>query len=184
MLTTLAFFDFGSHLSAGLVALVWQAPRSRMGGGSVTGMASQYYLQREGQDAGPFGFRDLVALARNGELAESDQVRYSWTNEWKRADSLVGLFYMARRTLEPPAEADPLLAPLAADESSVHAEIVEEVAISAFDDRPGWMKRLLFVGGRKKAPPEVPILDAHAAELPTAAADYSPTSQLIPVFHS
>jgi hypothetical protein len=60
-------------------------------------MASQYYLHNEGKETGPFGFRDLVDLVREGKLRDSDLVRYSWTNEWKRADSLVGLFHMAQR---------------------------------------------------------------------------------------
>jgi hypothetical protein len=67
-------------------------------------MASQYYLQREGQESGPFGFRDLVEFVREGRLADSDLVRYSWTNEWKRADTLVGLFRMALKSPEDLAE--------------------------------------------------------------------------------
>jgi hypothetical protein len=145
-------------------------------------MASEYYLQRAGQEVGPFAFRDLVALAREGNLADSDLVRYSWTNEWKRADSLVGLFHMAQRT--PEALADPSPVPPVAVESVTQIEPGAEPNASDVDDRPGWMKRLLSIGSRHKKPMEIPILGPRAPELPSAAAMCEPTPDVMPVCES
>lgn len=121
-------------------------------------MATEYYLKRAGQEAGPFGFRDLVVLAREGKLAESDLVRYSWTNEWKRADSVVALFHMARRAPDVVARAEPSPVQNVPDESVNPSRPKTEIALSDIDNRPGWMKRLLFIGGRNRKQSEVPIL--------------------------
>src|SRR5665213_550470 len=126
-------------------------------------MAFEYYVRHEEQETGPFAFRDLIVLARDGKLAEADQVRYSWATAWQRADSLVGLFYMARRAAA--ALADALPAPAAAvDEPASeqsnretglrHSEApnpdrhvcgpirapepIVEFPVAASDDRPGW----------------------------------------------
>lgn len=127
-------------------------------------MALEYYLKRAEEELGPFGFRDLVALARDGKLAESDLVRYSWTNEWKRADSIVALFHMARRAPEALAHAEPSDVHQVPDEP-VHLDPAKiEVPATEVNDQPGWMKRLLFIGGRKKKRAEIPILGPPATE--------------------
>jgi hypothetical protein len=83
-------------------------------------------------------------------------VRFSWTTEWQRADSLVGLFHMAQK---PPEELTPppdLRPPLAGE---LPAERDEPVAIPEVVDRPGWVMRLIQVGGfRRKTAAEIPIL--------------------------
>ena len=127
-------------------------------------MASQYYLFRKDRETGPFGFRELVAFVREGMLADSDLVRFSYRTDWQRADSLVGLFYMARRS--DPAQVEPQSICTEAAEQIQH-DLNEEVIVPASDDRPGWMRRLLQVGGfRRKKTPEIPIQDLPVVELP------------------
>lgn len=130
-------------------------------------MASQYYIQREDQETGPFGFRELVAFVRDGKLVHSDRVRFSWTNDWQRADSLVGLFHMAQKSPEELSRHDVLPVAPVADEP-IPVQLDEQVAIPEISDRPGWVLRLMNIGGfRKTRPAEIPILgppsDATAA---------------------
>lgn len=115
-------------------------------------MSSKYYIQCNGQETGPFGLRELVTLVREGHLVNSDQVRYAWTNEWKRADSLVGLFHMAQRSQQ-----EVPLAPLVTVEP-IHALQNEQVSIPEVDNRPGWMLRLIYIGGfRRQKPAEISL---------------------------
>ena len=115
-------------------------------------MASQYFIQRGGEESGPFGFRDLVTFVREGKLVYSDPVRFSWTTEWQRADSLVGLFYMARKPPDDLSRLDALPAPAIPIEP-IPALPDESADIAAVEDRPGWIMRLIDVGGfrRKKS---------------------------------
>ena len=136
-------------------------------------MASQYFIQREDQETGPFGFKELVAFVREGKLVHADRVRFSWTNQWQRADSLVGLFHMAKKApeqLTPPAE---LLPPLA--EEPILAEPDEPVLIPEIVDRPGWVMRLMQVSGfRSKNPTGIPIL----GPAPATPSEASPLAAL------
>ena len=120
-------------------------------------MASQYFIQREDHETGPFDFRELIVFVREGKLVDADRVRSSWTTQWQRADSLVGLFHMAQRAPEqspPPADLPP---PLASE--PIPAQQDEPVAIPEIFDRPGWVMRLMQVSGfYGKKPAEIPIL--------------------------
>ena len=122
-----------------------------------------YFIQRKDQESGPFGFQELVVLVRQGELIDSDRVRFSWTNEWQRADSLVGLFHMARRPPEQltPPEANFLrigARPQFAAES-IPAQQNEQDTAPHEVDRPGWVMRLVQVGRfRRQRPEGIPIL--------------------------
>jgi hypothetical protein len=147
-------------------------------------MASQYYLKRDGHEACPFGFRDLVAMVREGKLANSDLVRFSWTNEWQRADSLVGLWHMSQKTPDALGQVEALPVARAVIESVIQDQLRKIAPISDVDVRPGWMKRLLFIGSRKKTPAEIPILRPRSLELPPATAECAPTADAIPIFHS
>jgi hypothetical protein len=130
-------------------------------------MASQYFIQREDQETGPFGFRELVAFVRDGKLVHSDRVRFSWTNDWQRADSLVGLFHMAQKSPEELSRHDvPPVTPVA--DEPIPVPLDEQFAIPEVQDRPGWVMRLMNIGGfRKTKSVEIPILgppsDATAA---------------------
>jgi hypothetical protein len=125
-------------------------------------MASQYFIQREDQETGPFGFKELVVFVRDGKLVHSDRVRFSWTTEWQRADSLVGLFHMAQKApelLTPPADLRPPLA-----NEPIPAEQEGQVTIPEIVERPGWVMRLMQVSGfRSKRPAEIPILGPASA---------------------
>ncbi len=63
-------------------------------------MATQCYTPTEGEEAGPVAFSDLVDRVRSGTMTESDLVRSSWNADWQRADTVVGLFHMAKRSSE------------------------------------------------------------------------------------
>ena len=170
-------------------------------------MASQYFIKRDGQESGPFGFKELVVFVREGKLVHSDPVRFSWTTEWQRADSLVGLFHMARKLPDeiaqhgaPPVDLRP---PLASE--PIPALPDEPANIAPTEDRPGWIMRLMDVGRfRRKRPadssvpgpdsgtpaeitaacsslPEDPSLDSPAAgseAAPSRTATGSPSEQL------
>lgn len=84
-------------------------------------MASQWYLRLGEEELGPIPYPELIELVRQGTVGESDLVRREWPGDWQRADSVVGLFYMARR--EPAAEVRP-------DDRA----IVSEAAQSATDE--------------------------------------------------
>lgn len=114
-------------------------------------MASQWYFRTAGEELGPITFRELVDLTRSGVVTETDLVRSSWMTDWQRAESVVGLFHMAGRSPEELAKFDP--PPVPAPQPVV-ADVTAET-----DQRPGWMKRLLQIGGKRKSrPAEIPIL--------------------------
>lgn len=129
-------------------------------------MASDWYYKEDDQELGPYAFRDLVEMVREEKLTAEVLVRPHYTNEWQRADSVVGLFHMARRdpaTLPPVketvlekvdeyADAEDLDAFISSsDEVGDHAEteVVEET------EKPGWLKRLLSL--RSSKVPAVPL---------------------------
>lgn len=62
-------------------------------------MARQWFYRSGNGDVGPVTFQQLVALVRAGTLCHSDPVRNEWPfDDWVRADSVPGLFYMAGRS--------------------------------------------------------------------------------------
>jgi GYF domain 2 len=103
-------------------------------------MAPQWYFWTCDEQFGPVTFRELIELVRTGALAEADLVRPSWNQDWQRADSVVGLFHMARRSAEElvAIDAPPAAAPA---EAPVESEPAAATA-PEFEERPGWMKRL------------------------------------------
>ncbi len=127
-------------------------------------MATQWFYKDAGEERGPVPFRELVQLVRSKTVTENDLVRSAWNPEWQRADSVVGLFYMAGRAAEEPAQLNTAARPPA---EPVAAEAISNVEEPC--ERPGWLQRLFSVGGlRKKTPAEVPIdalpaIDAGAA---------------------
>jgi len=133
-------------------------------------MATQYYIQRDDHETGPFRFAELIAFVREGKLVHADRVRYSWTTEWQRADSLVGLFHMAQRPpkiLTPPADLCP---PLRSNAIPPDQDVPAAIA-KAFE-RPGWVMRLMQVSGiRGKNRAEISI-HGPAPATPTEASQF------------
>ncbi|MBC8117599.1 MAG: DUF4339 domain-containing protein, partial [Candidatus Saccharimonas sp.] len=64
-------------------------------------MATQWYWRAEEMTCGPVSFQELVGMVRDRALDEDDLVRPDYTQEWQTTDTVVGLFYMARRTPVP-----------------------------------------------------------------------------------
>jgi hypothetical protein len=60
-------------------------------------MAVFWYCQRPDGEVGPVTFRTLVQMVGNQELRESDLVCAHFDRRWRRADEVVGLFYVACR---------------------------------------------------------------------------------------
>lgn len=129
-------------------------------------MASDWYYKEDDQELGPYTFRHLVEMVREDKLAAEVLVRPHYTNEWQRADSVVGLFHMARRdpaTLpsvnqtagkqnDEYADAADLEDFLSSSDEIINQEesiIIEEV------EKPGWLKRLLSL--RSSKIPAVPL---------------------------
>jgi len=115
-------------------------------------MATQWYVKRGDDESGPIAFRDLVELVRKGELTPDDRVRPTYKPDWQCADSVVGLFHMARRS---PDELPPIEQP--APEPAIVEPIADE-APPPIEERPSWLKRLWQVGGPKTKNAEIPIL--------------------------
>jgi hypothetical protein len=130
-------------------------------------MATQWYVKRGDDETGPVAFRDLVELVRKGELTPDDRVRPSYKPDWQWADSVVGLFHMARRS---PGDLPPLEQP--APEPAIVEPIADE-ALPPIEERPGWLKRLWQIGGPKKNA-EISILGPTVDTGLTAAAGAPP----------
>src|SRR5437870_321391 len=97
-------------------------------------MASQYFIQRAGEESGPFGFKELVTFVRDGKLVHSDQVRFSWTHDWQRADSLVGLFHMAQKSSEELAQPEAPPAGTNSDQIGARPPLADELIAAGPDE--------------------------------------------------
>lgn len=60
-------------------------------------MATRWYYSEFGLEFGPVSFSELVRLVREGELREDDLVRSTDEMDWRPAESVTGLFHLARR---------------------------------------------------------------------------------------
>lgn len=60
-------------------------------------MATQWYWREQGNEKGPVTFKELIAMVQDRALNEEDEVRDQYSTSWQSAESVVGLFYMARR---------------------------------------------------------------------------------------
>lgn len=128
-------------------------------------MASRWYYQSKGQQRGPVGFRQLAAWVREGRITPADLVRPQWSDEWQRAESVIGLFHAADRLqLQQPVEgtdAPPPSAPATedlgasvpltaadAEPSADRNELIgDEVPVEA---PPSWVRRFMEVVGRRR----------------------------------
>ncbi|MBC7967328.1 MAG: DUF4339 domain-containing protein, partial [Fuerstia sp.] len=87
-------------------------------------MATQWYWRKGETANGPVSFQELAAMVRDHVLNEDDLVRPHYYPDWQTADSVVGLFYMAKRIP---------VAKLTVEESNSEATIGEETPA----DSPG-----------------------------------------------
>ncbi len=121
-------------------------------------MASEWHYRLGERELGPIAYRELIQLVRDGTVREDDLVRAEWPMDWQRADSVVGLFHMARRQESPAAP----------EHNGVSAE-----ATAADDASPifpacsssrSWLPQLLSVLFRRSAdssscsPPSVAVV--------------------------
>lgn len=132
-------------------------------------MATEWYYKQSDEAMGPFAFREMVDMVREEQLLPETLVRPNYLDEWQRADSVVGLFHMARRdpaTLPPVKNAinEPDDKFAGADDLEAFLEGSDEPAGTGTDvvqqelERPGWLKRLLSL--RSSKIPPVPV-DPH-----------------------
>lgn len=132
-------------------------------------MATAWYYKQSDETLGPCTFRHMVEMVREEKLLPETMVRPHYMDEWQRADSVVGLFHMARRdpaTLPPLKnainESDDKFA--GADDLDAFLEESDEAVGTGADvvqqdiERPGWLKRLLSLRNSKITP--VPV-DPH-----------------------
>ncbi|QGQ25627.1 DUF4339 domain-containing protein [Gimesia benthica] len=129
-------------------------------------MATEWFYKQSDEELGPYLFRDMVDMVREERLLPDSLVRPSYMVEWQRADSVVGLFYMARKEPEP-------LPPVSSEEMDLDNEYADENDLDTFlansdesestasalqgqkSERPGWLKRLLSL--RDSKIPSVPL---------------------------
>lgn len=119
-------------------------------------MASQWYHKLSGEELGPVPFTELVRLILEEALQQSDLVRRSDCDEWQRADSVVGLFYTARRQSTQASEGGTEDEPTAiGPESTEGRDQGRELALAG-TSQPSWWERILnlFLGRESKPPSE------------------------------
>lgn len=129
-------------------------------------MATEWYYKESDETLGPCTFRHMVEMVREKQLLPETMVRPHYMDEWQRADSVVGLFHMARRdpaTLPPVNnsinEPDDEFA--GADDLDAFLEESDEPVGTGTDvvqqdiERPGWLKRLLSLRNSKIPPVSV-----------------------------
>ena len=67
-------------------------------------MATHYFWKADDEVHGPVSFQELVDLVRDLHINEDHLIRADYLKNWQTADTVVGLFYMAKRTPVPRAE--------------------------------------------------------------------------------
>ncbi len=60
---------------------------------------SKWYCRITTEEQGPLTFQQLVGMVLDNTLQEDDLVRADYEKHWRRADEVIGLFYMARRAV-------------------------------------------------------------------------------------
>lgn len=123
-------------------------------------MPSNWYYKQNDQELGPYTFRDLVEMVREEQLLTEILIRPHYMDEWQRADSVVGLFHMARRdpaTLPPVKEMTSQQVDEYADTEDLEEFISSseepvdqaDLKISEEIEKPSWLKRLLSLRNSK-----------------------------------
>ncbi|MDB5385773.1 MAG: hypothetical protein JWM11_1419 [Planctomycetaceae bacterium] len=146
-------------------------------------MASKWYLKAEGAETGPLSFRELADLVRSQAIAETDLVRPDWKTEWQRADSVIGLFYMARKSPEEAALLDEASLESVSSGSPDSVADPDDAAPAIEVSQPGWMQRLLHVI-RLRKPSDANLKNKTGSGDSAKAGPDSQPSELLPEFPS
>lgn len=136
-------------------------------------MTIEWFCKRETEERGPYTFRELVDMIREEKLTPDTQVRPHYLDEWQRADSIVGLYYMARKD----PESDPVAMETGSEVSADLADMEDleaflggpdesETQAEAQANQPGWLRRLLAL--RNSKIPPVPVNADGGGSLPTS----------------
>ncbi len=129
-------------------------------------MATEWFYKQSDEELGPYLFRDMVDMVREERLLPDTMVRPSYMDEWQRADSVVGLFYMARKE---PTKALPVHTEETSSDdeyadvndldtflaNSDETESNDSTLVEQQSKSPGWLKRLLSL--RESKIPPVPL---------------------------
>lgn len=124
-------------------------------------MASQWYLKTDDTETGPISFQELADLVRSNTVSAADLVRPDWKADWQRAETVVGLFYMARQSTAPAEPVVPAAAAPALD--TPRDGFVNEITpVATEPPQPPWMLRLLQIIRGKSTPPQsrMPVADS------------------------
>lgn len=81
-------------LESGLAQLLESVSQRDAGAASTRASnqkGAQWYCRTLGEELGPFGFEELLAMVREGGLSPSDELRQG-TGDWEQAGSIIGLF--------------------------------------------------------------------------------------------
>lgn len=152
--------------------------------------AMKWYCKTDDDERGPFSFKDLTQMVRDGLVGEADLIRPDYKPDWQRAETVPGLFYMSKKAsvveAEPVCEASDArdsdffsLDDMPADElESANAPPVvpEEKHFSPFR----WLQRIRLGPQRpsrqETAGGDLPIDDSESDELlPVGGPDLSST---------
>ncbi len=114
-------------------------------------MATEWFLKSFDDEFGPISFTVLVDLARNGTLLEDDLVRPAAGSQFQRADSIIGLFYMARRAPDKKSSMPLVGQSMSAETPKPAATTANTSAPAAADSRPDWLVRLLEARANQSA---------------------------------
>lgn len=119
---------------------------------------AEWYLQRNGQVAGPVTFGRLVDMAGKGQLQRKDEIRLTKLGAWMEADSMVGLFPEEPEVVEKPEVS-----------AAKAAQPKSNVPAKPTGDTDDWAAAVLSEPGEEPPRPK-PQYDAQPAYVPTPAA--------------
>ncbi|QGQ24669.1 DUF4339 domain-containing protein [Gimesia benthica] len=129
-------------------------------------MATEWFYKQSKEELGPYLFREMVEMVREECLLPETMVRPSYMDEWQRADSVPGLFYMSRKdpvTLPTVQSEETYSGDEYADENDLDTFLTESDIAESTDtiqpeqqlEHPGWLRRLLSLRNNKIPPVSV-----------------------------
>ncbi len=107
-------------------------------------MSAGWFMQREGNEYGPYSWEELQGFARDGRIQKDDMVKSEQMAEWARAAGVPGLFAAPAKEAPPAAPASSTPQPAAAVPTQAPAA---PVAPPAAKKKKSPLKILAIVGG-------------------------------------